>query len=167
MSHYSVLGVDRNFSQGELKKAYRNLCLQCHPDMNPGDPKAEERFKEVSVAYQVLSDPKKRQDYDLGGFMGGGMGPDADIQETINGFVSMFNDFMETSPLFEGARADVDRENARKAKAKKKKKKKAPKRQAPRRAPVEPKCSACGDTGQRTMKQGSASFKVPCRSCPA
>lgn len=171
MSYYSVLGIGKNFTHDELRKAYRNLCLECHPDRNPGDPRAEERFKEVSIAYQVLSDPEKRRDYDLGSFLGGGRGGpagnvDADIQQTIHGFMDMFNDFMEHSPLFEEARADADRENARKEKANRKAKaKRAPKKKA-RRAPAPPKCSDCGDLGYRTMKQGSASFKVACRACP-
>jgi len=62
--YYKVLGVDRKASADEIKKAYRKLAMQYHPDRNPGDKKAEERFKEFNEAYQVLSDEKKRTRYD-------------------------------------------------------------------------------------------------------
>jgi molecular chaperone DnaJ len=65
--HYSVLGVDRGASGEEIKRAYRQLARQHHPDANRDDPQAEERFKEVTRAYEVLSDPRKRQNYDTYG----------------------------------------------------------------------------------------------------
>ena len=64
--HYSVLGVSRDATAEEIKRAYRRLARELHPDVNP-DPDAEERFKEISTAYEVLSDSEKRQMYDLGG----------------------------------------------------------------------------------------------------
>ena len=63
--YYRMLGVSREASPEEIKKAFRQLALQCHPDRNPGDQNAEERFKEVSEAYGVLIDPEKRQRYDF------------------------------------------------------------------------------------------------------
>ncbi len=62
--YYKILGVPRNASANEIKGAYRKLAMQYHPDRNPGDKQAEERFKEMNEAYQVLSDPQKRARYD-------------------------------------------------------------------------------------------------------
>lgn len=72
---YSLLGVNRTVSAEELKKAYRKLAMQYHPDKNPGDKKAEEKFKEISEAYDTLSDPKKREMYDRFGHAGPQQGP--------------------------------------------------------------------------------------------
>jgi curved DNA-binding protein len=62
--YYKTLGVERNASKEEIKRAYRKLALKTHPDRNPGNTKAEENFKEINEAYQVLSDPEKRARYD-------------------------------------------------------------------------------------------------------
>jgi molecular chaperone DnaJ len=80
--YYKILGVGKNASDEEIKKAYRKLARQHHPDRNPGNKQAEERFKEISQAHDVLSDPEKRKAYDrgqgpLGGFAGGGFDPGA------------------------------------------------------------------------------------------
>lgn len=64
---YSVLGVDKSASQDDIKKVYRELALKYHPDRNSDNPDAEAKFKEASEAYEVLSDPEKRKQYDLGG----------------------------------------------------------------------------------------------------
>jgi len=62
--YYKILGVSRNASEKEIKSAYRRLARKYHPDVNPGDPQAEARFKEINEAYEVLSDPEKRRKYD-------------------------------------------------------------------------------------------------------
>ncbi len=79
--YYKALGVDKKASAAEIKKSYRKLAREFHPDRNPGDEKAEERFKEISQAYDVLGDPEKRKQYDSGsgpfaqaGGPGGGFG---------------------------------------------------------------------------------------------
>src|ERR671938_1642864 len=72
---YDSLGVQKNASQDEIKKAYRKLVRQYHPDRNPGDAAAEARFKEVQAAYDVLSDPEKRKQYDRFGSANGRPGP--------------------------------------------------------------------------------------------
>jgi molecular chaperone DnaJ len=74
-SLYDTLGVAKNASPDELKKAYRKLVRQYHPDKNPGDAEAEARFKEVQTAYDVLSDPEKRKQYDTMGSTNGRAGP--------------------------------------------------------------------------------------------
>jgi molecular chaperone DnaJ len=83
---YAVLGVSRDASQDEIKKAYRRLARDLHPDVNP-DPETQERFKQVTAAYDILSDPEKRQRYDAGpdAFGGGGFGSFGDIFEAFFG----------------------------------------------------------------------------------
>lgn len=68
--YYEVLGVDKNASEDEIKKAYRKKAKQYHPDLNPGDKEAENKFKEVNEAYEVLSDSQKKARYDQFGHAG-------------------------------------------------------------------------------------------------
>ena len=73
--YYKVLGVSKKASQEEIKKAYRRLAKKYHPDLNAGDEKIQEKFKEINEAYEVLGDEEKRKQYDtfgsVGGFSGG------------------------------------------------------------------------------------------------
>jgi molecular chaperone DnaJ len=106
---YSVLGVDKKASADEIKKAYRKLARQYHPDRNPDDPKAEERFKEIQSAYDIVGDPDKRKQYDRGGIFfgsggraGGPGGSAGGGQGGFGGFESgAFSDIL--SNLFGGA----------------------------------------------------------------
>ena len=95
--YYEVLGVDKNASANDIKKAYRKLAIQYHPDKNPGDKVAEEKFKEAAEAYSVLSDPDKKARYDqfghagLGGAAGGGFnGAGMDMNDIFSMFGDIF-----------------------------------------------------------------------------
>src|SRR5574344_1327997 len=72
--YYEVLGLSKTASEDEIKKAYRKLAIKYHPDRNPGNKEAEEKFKEAAEAYDVLHDPQKRQQYDQFGFNAPGGG---------------------------------------------------------------------------------------------
>jgi molecular chaperone DnaJ len=94
--YYEILGVDRTASDEELKKNYRKIAMQCHPDRNPGDKKAEERFKEAAEAYEVLSDRQKREIYNQYGHEG--------LSSTgFQGFSGFDDVFSHFSGIFEEA----------------------------------------------------------------
>jgi len=98
--YYEILGVSREADQGAIKKAYRKLALRYHPDRNPGDQKAEERFKEAAEAYEVLSDEQKRARYDRFGHAGMGNGGGFSGGMTMEDIFQQFGDiFGEGSPF--------------------------------------------------------------------
>ncbi|MDX9930206.1 MAG: DnaJ domain-containing protein, partial [Bacteroidales bacterium] len=95
--YYEVLGVSKNATKDEIKKAYRKQALKYHPDKNPGNREAEEKFKEAAEAYEVLSNDEKRSKYDrfghaglggAGGFSGGGM----TMEDIFASFGDIFGD---------------------------------------------------------------------------
>jgi molecular chaperone DnaJ len=105
--YYEVLGVPRSASEVELKKAYRQMAMKFHPDKNPGDKEAEDKFKEAAEAYDVLSTPEKKQRYDqfghqgvngAGGFGGGGM----NMEDIFSHFGSVFGEDSPFESFFGG-----------------------------------------------------------------
>lgn len=90
---YKVLGVDKSVSAADLKKTYRKLARQYHPDSNPGDAKAEAKFKEISEAYSVLNDPEQREEYDQIRAMGSGARFSAPGAGAGGGFDDVFSRF--------------------------------------------------------------------------
>jgi molecular chaperone DnaJ len=99
--YYEVLGVDRDADKAEVKKAYRRLAIKYHPDKNPDDPTAGEKFREATEAYEVIKDPQKRSQYDQFGHMdqnagfgqagfGGAGGFNVDLNDALESFLRNF-----------------------------------------------------------------------------
>lgn len=103
--YYEVLGVGKDASEDEIKKAYRKIAIKYHPDRNPGNKEAEEKFKEAAEAYDVLHDPQKRQQYDQFGFngpAGGGFGGFNGGSMNMDDIFSMFGDIFGGRAGFDG-----------------------------------------------------------------
>ena len=185
---YTTLGVAKTASEAEIKKAYRKLARELHPDKNPGDAKAEERFKDVQGAYDLLSDPEKRKQFDsfgaggpgpFGGAGGGGFGnvrfENVDISDLLGGLGGLFGSRGPSRPRPErGAdlesRVRLSFEDALTG--------------VTARVPVEvetachvcggtgaepgtaPKtCPDCGGSGVTSANQGMFALSQPCRRC--
>ena len=118
--YYEVLGVDKNATEAEIKRAYRKVAKKYHPDMNPGDKEAEEKFKEAAEAYEVLSDPEKKSKYDQfghaafeqGGGPGGFGGFDFGGGDMGDIFGDIFGDFFGGGSRGGGARRNGPRQGA-------------------------------------------------------
>lgn len=185
--YYEVLGVNRDASDDEIKKAYRRLAMKHHPDRNPDNPKAEELFKEAKEAYEILSDAKKRQAYDQFGHagvdpsMGGGAGGGAGFGNFSDAFSDIFGDIFGNrgggggrSNVYRGAdlryNLEVTLEEAARG------------TETRIRIPTmaecdschgsgakkgtEPKtCPTCGGHGQVRMQQGFFSIQQTCPKC--
>jgi molecular chaperone DnaJ len=187
--YYKILGVGKNASEEEIKKAYRKLARRYHPDRNPGDKRAEERFKEISQAHDVLSDPDKRKQYDRGsgpfGFnMPGGFDPSS--------FGSGFGDIL--SNLFGGGAGGAGRSGGARGEARVARGRDLETEvslsfdqavdgaQVPLAVPTSQPCSTCQGTGAKpgtsprvcpvcngrgveTQSQGIFSLSQPCSNC--
>ena len=191
--YYEVLGVQRNASEADIKKAFRRLAMKYHPDRNPGDSEAEAKFKEAKLAYDVLTDPKKRSAYDqfghagvegagpgFGGFGGGGPGDFAGAGSFSDIFGDVFGDIFGGGGRAGGRRSQrgVDLRydlslTLEEAVAGKEVKIRLPSwvdcqfcNGSGAKPGTKPKtCPTCGGHGQVRMQQGFFSIQQTCPEC--
>lgn len=181
--YYEVLGVDRNASEADIKKSYRQLAVKFHPDKNPGDHEAEEKFKEAAEAYSVLSDAQKRSRYDrfghagVGGAGGGGYDPGfTNIEDIFDlfGFGDMFGGSTRRSTVQRGSDLRYDYQITLEEAAGGK----DAKIEIPRLETCEPcsgkgtakgtepeTCITCNGSGQTRFQQGFFSVMRTCPNC--
>jgi molecular chaperone DnaJ len=171
-SHYETLGVQRESSPEEIKKAYRKLALEWHPDKHGGSEKAEEKFKLITLAYEVLKDPQKKTAYDRGFDTNSGRFDPTNIdpslldpEEFMKVFSQMFGEYLDER--IPGGFKDRISKAARRAAGEKSKKKGAAKakKSAKKKAKAKPRCSVCEDSGRVILHQGGFKVSVACRSC--
>lgn len=185
--YYEVLGIERGVSEQELKRAYRKLAMKYHPDRNPGDEEAENKFKEAAEAYGVLSDPEKRQVYDQFGHAGlggaGGGGGFHNAEDIFSNFGDIFADLFGGG--FGGRRRDP---NAPRAGSDLQMRVRVPFEFAVhggKHSVVLPRtvqcddcegsgaapgaaintCNVCNGRGVTTTQQGFMMLQTPCRAC--
>ncbi|RLC53587.1 MAG: molecular chaperone DnaJ [Candidatus Cloacimonadota bacterium] len=182
--YYEILGVNRNVSEEEIKKSYRRLALKYHPDRNPGDRDAEERFKEAAEAYEVLRDPEKRNIYDRyghAGLQGTGFQGFRGFDDIFSSFGDIFEDFFgfgSGSRSRRRARKGADLQYDLKisfldAAFGKEKEIEVPKVQTCQscggtgveRGFQREACRACGGTGQIVRSQGFMRVATTCSNC--
>jgi len=189
--HYKVLGVDKKASADDIKKAYRKLARRYHPDKNPGDAKAEARFKEISAAHDVLGDPDKRKDYDRAlanpfssaGRAGGGGQPGFDA----GGFGDILSDLFGQATRGRGGAGGAPRTRAERGRDLEAEvsigfQQAINGAQIPISVPTYERCNTCGGTGARpgtapivcprcngrgieSEGQGLFSISQPCSRC--
>lgn len=184
--YYEVLGVGRDASDADIKKAYRTLAMKHHPDRNPGDAEAEELFKEASEAYQVLSEPEKRSAYDRFGHDGlRGMGHQgfSSFDDIFSSFGDIFGDLF--GGVFAGSRARRDgprqgRDLAYELEMTFEEAAAGIEREIEFERPTEcvycggsgaespdaiRECPSCGGSGQMSYRQGFMTFSTACSDC--
>jgi molecular chaperone DnaJ len=186
--YYEVLGVERNAGADDIKRAYRKLAMQHHPDRNPGDAEAEARFKEAAEAYDVLGDERKRAQYDQFGhqaFGPGGGGPQfTNIDEIFQAFGHMFGGDGGMFGSFFGRRhqggprpgrdlkivldltlEEIDTGVARTVKLKRHEHCGTCRGSGAAEGGVRKRCTTCGGRGQVQRNQGFFAVASPCPTC--
>jgi molecular chaperone DnaJ len=183
--YYEVLGVNRDASEDELKKAYRKLAMKWHPDRNPDNPKAEERFKEAKEAYEVLTDAQKRAAYDQFGHAGvdpsaaGGAGAGAGFGGFADAFGDIFGDIFggggrQRSTVYRGAdlryNLEITLEDAARGTETRIRIPAMEECETCHGTGAKPgtqptTCTTCGGHGQVRMQQGFFSIQQTCPKC--
>src|SRR3954468_11231821 len=181
---YKTLGVAKNASDDEIKKAYRKLARENHPDRNPGDSAAEERFKDIQGAYDILSDAEKRKAYDSGGgiFGGGGFDPGAFRGGNFGGFGDILSDLFGNAGRPGGGPARPERGRDLETDVHVSFEQAMEGAQVPVSVPLSAPCPTCHGTGAKpgtsptictrcqgrgveAESQGLFSISQPCRQC--